>query len=50
MEAKNKVVLSMLEYLIEELEDCRRTIEYEDGDLKPSWVDKIMKCYTIISE
>lgn len=50
MEAKNKVVLSMLEYLIEELEDCRKTLVYEDEDLKPSWVDKIMKCYTIISE
>jgi len=48
MTSKNDVVLAMIDYVTEELNECKNSLLL-NGDLKQGWIDKIVKCYTIVS-
>ena len=42
---KNEILTKMIDGIIKELEDCRRIVYYDSGDLKKDWEDFIFAVY-----
>ena len=42
---KNEILTKMIDGIISELQDCRRIVYYEGGELKKDWEDFIFTTY-----
>ena len=46
---KNEILVKMIDSIISELEECRRIVYYEGGELKEDWQDFIFAIYRALA-